>query len=69
MDDNWLQRLFEAQEVLSRLTAEELRTVDEEARWVPVQKVAGRAASPEQLLENAPLLMRLVTQMDDEEGL
>lgn len=62
-DFDRIDQLVEIQNALSRLTPEELRTLEVEGRWVERQISAGRTPSPEKLLEKAPLSMRLVADL------
>ncbi|MGV0991182.1 MAG: hypothetical protein ACOYB7_02920 [Mycobacterium sp.] len=61
--------LFDAQLALSRLTPEQLSVVDEEAQWIRAQIATRRTPSPEMLVEQAPMLMRLLADMDDMDDL
>lgn len=56
----------EMQNALSRLTPEELADLDVELQWVQKQRAAGRIPSPEKLVANAPLYLRVLTWLDDD---
>ncbi len=68
-DENPLEGFFEAQEALSRLTPEQLTAFEKEAVWLRKQIAAGRTPSPEKLVAKAPIYLRLVADLgDDEDG-
>jgi hypothetical protein len=66
-DENPLEGFFEAQEALSRLTPEQLAAFDKEAVWIRKQIAAGRTPSPEKLVAKAPIYLRLLADLGDDE--
>lgn len=67
-DDDFdsIAKFVETQNALARLTPEELAVLDVELQWVQKQKAAGRLPSPEKLVANAPLYMRVLTWLDND---
>lgn len=63
-DFDRIAMFVDMQNALSRLTPEDLDALDVELRWVQAQKEKGRIPSPEKLVANAPIYLRILASID-----